>query len=147
MTNKTHIMFGVAVNVTATYFLKDYINLDISHVLLGAIVGSQFPDLDSDCSWITQTIPYPYMLLKHTKKLYSNTHRTVVLHSIYTIIVMIGLIYALWNSLIIGFGVGLITHVITDNFIKCNSLAEKVCYHVSFVTIIILIIKEVYLIG
>jgi len=148
MTNKTHIMFGVAVNATATYFLKDYIEIDLSHVLLGAIIGSQFPDLDSECSWITQTIPLPYKLLSKTKKLHHKTHRTILLHSLYTIIVTIILMLMFKNSIIIGFGIGIITHIVTDNFIKCNSLLEKVCYYISTSIIIIFIIKEVtFLIG
>lgn len=145
MTNKTHIMFGIAVNTTAIYLLKDYIKLDLSHVLLGSLIGAQFPDLDSDCSWITQTIPLPYKILSKTKKLHYKTHRTVLLHSIYTIIIFIALMIMYKNSLIIGFGLGVISHILTDCCIKCNSLAEKICYYVSCVIIISNCIKEVIL--
>ena len=137
-------MFGIAVNTTAIYLLKDYIKLDLSHVLLGTLIGSQFPDLDSDRSWITQTIPFPYKILKHTKKLYYKTHRTVLLHSIYTIIMSIALMIMFKNSLIIGFGLGIISHILTDSCIKCDSLGEKICYYISCVIIIFNCIKEVF---
>jgi len=132
MTSKTHIIFGVAVNTTATYFLKDYIDIDLSEILIGSIVGSLLPDLDSSNSWITQTIPLPYKLLSKTKKLYYNTHRTIILHSIYTIIISIVLMILFKNSITIGLGIGIISHIITDYSIKCNSLLEKICYHLSY---------------
>lgn len=140
MTNKTHIVSGVAVSLTATYFFKD-LDLNLAYVMLGTLIGSQLPDLDSDRSWITQTFPYPYKFLKNTKKLYYKNHRTVLLHSFYTVYVMIFLTVMIKNNIFTGLGLGMITHILFDRIkiikIKCNSVAETCVYLLSLMLIVI----------
>jgi len=88
-------------------------------LVLGVVLGNMFPDLDN------LAVAYATM----TKADAHGLHRTFT-HSIFTVIVVIGLSYLLaaltknqqWNNLGLGLGVGILMHILLDLILWFNGV-------------------------
>ena len=147
MTSKTHIAAGSTVAIIASYFIRpDYI-----HLFSGAILGSILPDLDTEQSWIAQTIPWVDDTLrwvgqkaKGKNKLAYNIlkHRGILTHSMITVFIALFFMYVYRNDFAIGIVIGICSHLFLD-FLSKNGLStgtkkETVFYHVVWVLNIVL---------
>jgi LexA-binding, inner membrane-associated putative hydrolase len=112
--NKTWHQIGCVVLCSIAIYSNQYL------LLPGIVVGSFFPDLDCRSgSYIRQKLP---LLGKLYNKLPSNrlfgkygvNHRSLLLHSIYTLLAILTLTYIFKNQLLLGLFIGIAGHLILD---------------------------------
>jgi len=143
MLSTGHVASGITAGLSVLILTK--YNIDLKEYIPGVILGSLTPDIDTAKSWVSQTIPLLDDTLRKCKIL---KHRGVT-HGITGIIGMILLYYFIPNNLTLGFGIGYITHCVTDSIlsllkIEINSKNNKTLYNLFWLVNVILIGYMIY---
>lgn len=143
MLSKSHIASGLTVGITVIGITK--FNFNITEYIPAIILGSVMPDIDTSKSWVSQTIPF---IDDYLRKLGLFKHRGLT-HGISGIVIMCLLYFLFRNDFMLGFGIGYITHCITDILvslvkIETNSKNDKRFYNIFWVFNIMLIIYLMY---
>ena len=139
MLSRTHIING-ALCALSFSIVNKYLNtfkIDYIHIISGAVLGSIIPDIDHSKSWITKLLPIKfYKILIHR----GLTHSKLFLVVFY----LLGYIYN--NIFLVGFSIGLFSHLIMDKLYsktktkdKKNSYAENPAFYISWILILICI--------
>jgi membrane-bound metal-dependent hydrolase YbcI (DUF457 family) len=138
MQSKTHIAAGFTVAIIASCFYTP----DKIHLAAGAYLGSILPDIDTEASWIAQTIPWVDDFLrwvgqkaKGKNKLAYNTlkHRGILTHSLFTVFIALFFVYVYRNDFVLGILAGICSHLFLDflskNGLSTGSKKEDVFYN------------------
>jgi membrane-bound metal-dependent hydrolase YbcI (DUF457 family) len=113
--NKTgHFIGGVLTSIAVTYITKQPNIITIGGIMLGCFL----PDLDANHSYIdSKMIINPvYILNKVLPKNRFTSHRGVLFHSIWTIIILVGIMQYYKFSWILGIILGVLSHHVLDMF-------------------------------
>jgi len=138
MLSTGHVASGITTGLCVLAFTK--YNIDLKEFIPGLILGSLTPDIDTGKSWVSQTVPLIDDTLRKCNVL---KHRGVT-HGITGIIGMILLYFFIPNNLTLGFGIGYITHCVTDSIlslfkIDINTKNNQILYNIFWVLNVILI--------
>jgi len=131
MMSRTHVAFGV----TATIILiniKTGNRFNYWELIPGAVIGSTMPDVDTNSSWMAQSIPLVDDVLRKTGFL---KHRGIT-HSIWALIIMIILAFTIRNDFMLGFAVGYTSHIVLDKIsgiIKITCKCDKKIYNIVWI--------------
>ena len=158
MTSKTHIAAGTL----AALILLNYTKADVIYLFAGATLGSVLPDLDTEQSWIAQTMPYIDDFLrwvskkanKNKKKGFNKQvhnmlkHRGLLTHSMCTLAIILYIyFFSFTNDFVLGVLVGVISHICMDGLSKfyfsTGTKKEEFVYHAVWVVNFVLIWKLV----
>ena len=149
MTSKTHIAGGVLI---ASAILS-YKQMDMVHIFSGAILGNVLPDMDTEQSWISQTIPWIDDTIRmisrgakgKSKKVHNTLkHRGILTHSIVTIIISCFVLYVFRNVFTLGIVAGIVSHLVLDwvtkiGIVTTGKKSEDVAYNLIWVVDFMLI--------
>jgi len=108
MMSRTHIAAGITATITLTMITKTHFNY--YELVPGAILGSTAPDIDTQKSWASQTIPIVDDYLRKFKIL---KHRGIT-HGISGITAAAALYMIIQRDFILGFSLGYIMHCLLD---------------------------------
>jgi membrane-bound metal-dependent hydrolase YbcI (DUF457 family) len=128
--SKTHISFGICAGLL---LLTSNYNFNSYELFPGLIIGSCFPDIDTEKSWAAQCVPFIDDKLRDIGVL---KHRGIT-HSIYAVIMMVLLYMLIQNYFIMGFAIGYIGHILLDTL---SHKFKITCKHDNKIYTIILII-------
>lgn len=112
--NKKGHQIGCVVLCGIAIYSKQYL------LLPGIIVGSFLPDLDCRSgSYIRQKLPllgklYNTLPSNRLFGRYGVNHRSLLLHSVYTLLAMLTLIYIFKSELLLGLLIGVAGHLLLD---------------------------------
>lgn len=116
MTGKVHVSLGIYIGITGALFLNEGVDCQAGF-LLGSIIGSAFPDIDSPKSLISQKIP---LIPKLVNRVFG--HRgfihSLTLLAIFSVLFYMSNMNGYYKSLEIGFLIGFMAHIIQDLFTK-----------------------------
>lgn len=155
MMSKTHICYGMMATLT---FMNMRLGADIKELIPGAILGSCIPDIDTQKSWVSQSIPLiddklrDIGILKH-RGITHGIVRSKKGKANYIGILLISFIFYILfsfysNDLMIGIILGYFSHIILDIFAELIGITCKVdkkMYNVGWIINTFLIIN--YIVG
>lgn len=138
MLSKSHIASGLTTAVAILITTEMKVNL--TEYIPGIILGSIMPDIDNSKSWVSQSVPFIDDRLRETKLF---KHRGIT-HGISGITLISLLCYLIPNHFMLGFGIGYVTHCITDYLgtlfkIKVNYDSDKILFRIFWILNLILI--------
>lgn len=142
MLSRSHIASGLTVGLLYFNFYKQP---EITVFVSGIIFGSIIPDIDTEKSWISQTVPGVDKILRKTNIL---KHRGIT-HGFTGILAMIALYYYIHTDFTTGFVLGYIMHCVTDSIlslikVKTNYENDKTLFNIFWIINITLIIYLFY---
>jgi len=155
MTSKTHIAAGTM----AALLLSHYSKCDPIYAFSGCILGSILPDLDTEQSWISQSIPYADDIVrmvgsgakkKKNKKVHNVLkHRGLLTHSILTLIIAGAFLYYFQNYFVAGILAGIGSHLLLDKItnlkiVSTGTKSEETFYNISWIMNFSIIIFVAY---
>jgi membrane-bound metal-dependent hydrolase YbcI (DUF457 family) len=123
------------------------------YILSGCFAGALLPDMDTEQSWASQSIPWVDDVLRmiskgskgKSKKVHNGLkHRGWVTHSIFTVGVSGYLYYKFYNDFTLGITLGIISHLCLDwvtkkGFVSTGTSKEITVYNALWIINCILI--------